>query len=364
MILPFDAAAVGKLLPPRPFLRKGWKWMDMQPQNYQPLPPPGQKRLAGPKKPSWVREVKIQSLMLAMALFLTLLFLWAVDFFGYFLVWPVISSLSRMGMSEEILIELYGIGAYVLVFGLPYLLYAAAIRFRLTGIPHDPVYPPVTASATGICLGVSVLGVLCAMILNAFLMTIGLYPPDLYTPLPQNPVALLLNMISLTVLPALLEEFVSRGIVLGSLRRYGDRFAIVVSAFMFALLHRNTVQLPNAFLLGLALGYFFIKTNSIWTCVIIHFVNNLLAFLLSAAMEYMDPILAALVDYTSLLIYLALGLCGLCCLIARRVDFSLPKRMGAPGALPAARYFFLNIPMVIVLVLYGVSILLSFYSGY
>ena len=78
----------------------------------------------------------------------------------------------------------------------------------------------------------------------------------------------------------------------------------------------------------------------------------------------MDPILAALVDYTSLLIYLALGLCGLCCLIARRVDFFLPKRMGTPGALPAARYFFLNIPMVIVLVLYGVSILLSFYSGY
>ena len=65
------------------------------------------------------------------------------------------------------------------------------------------------------------------------------------------------------------------------LRKHGDRFAIVVSAVLFAALHGNMVQIPFAFIAGLALGYFAIITNSIWTSVAIHCLNNLSATVIS-----------------------------------------------------------------------------------
>ena len=72
-----------------------------------------------------------------------------------------------------------------------------------------------------------------------------------------------------------------RGVVMQPLRKYGDRFAIVVSAVLFAALHGNMVQIPFAFVAGLALGYFAIITNSIWTSVAIHCLNNLSATVIS-----------------------------------------------------------------------------------
>ena len=72
-----------------------------------------------------------------------------------------------------------------------------------------------------------------------------------------------------------------RGVVMQPLRKFGDRFAIVASAVLFAILHGNMVQIPFAFVAGLALGYFAIVTNSIWTSVVIHSLNNLSAVIIS-----------------------------------------------------------------------------------
>ncbi len=83
------------------------------------------------------------------------------------------------------------------------------------------------------------------------------------------------------VIPPLVEEFAMRGVVMQPLRKFGDRFAIVASAVLFAILHGNMVQIPFAFVAGLALGYFAIVTNSIWTSVAIHSLNNLSAVIIS-----------------------------------------------------------------------------------
>ena len=81
--------------------------------------------------------------------------------------------------------------------------------------------------------------------------------------------------VSIAVVPALVEEFAIRGAVLQPLRRYGDKFAIIASAVIFAVLHGNLIQAPFAFIAGLGLGYAVCITNSIWTGVLIHFCNNL-----------------------------------------------------------------------------------------
>lgn len=70
------------------------------------------------------------------------------------------------------------------------------------------------------------------------------------------------------------EEFVCRGALLGSLKKYGNWWAIIITAALFGLMHMNFYQGPYAFLMGLVLGFVAVKTESIWCSVIIHAINN------------------------------------------------------------------------------------------
>ena len=90
----------------------------------------------------------------------------------------------------------------------------------------------------------------------------------------------ILYVISTAVTPAFAEEFAFRGILLGVLRKYGDSFAIIVSAIMFGAMHGNIIQIPFAFMLGLIFGYITCKTNSIFPAITIHFINNFYAVIL------------------------------------------------------------------------------------
>lgn len=83
-----------------------------------------------------------------------------------------------------------------------------------------------------------------------------------------------LYVISTAVTPAFAEEFAFRGILMGTLRKYGDSFAIITSAIMFGAMHGNIIQIPFAFILGLLFGFIDCKANSIIPSIIIHFVNN------------------------------------------------------------------------------------------
>ena len=101
------------------------------------------------------------------------------------------------------------------------------------------------------------------------------------TPVPDNAFGYIVFAVGCAVMPALVEEFAFRGILLTSLRKYGDKFAIVCSALLFAIMHGNMVQIPFAFIAGLALGYFMVTTGSIRTSVLIHFLNNFIATIFS-----------------------------------------------------------------------------------
>lgn len=82
-------------------------------------------------------------------------------------------------------------------------------------------------------------------------------------------------ILTIAVVPALCEEVAIRGAIMQPLRRYGDIFAIVISSFVFAILHGNLIQLPFAFIAGIGLGYVTCITGSLWPSIIIHCLNNL-----------------------------------------------------------------------------------------
>lgn len=79
------------------------------------------------------------------------------------------------------------------------------------------------------------------------------------------------------VTPAFAEEFVFRGIIFGKLRKYGDGYAILVSALIFSLMHTNLLQIPFAFIGGVMFAYLTAKTNSLFPSMTVHFLNNLLS---------------------------------------------------------------------------------------
>ena len=83
------------------------------------------------------------------------------------------------------------------------------------------------------------------------------------------------SFLVVAIFPPIFEEWLCRGMVLrGLLTKMSPKWAIVISALFFALIHANPWQALNAFLIGLMMGYVYFKTGSLILTMIIHFVNN------------------------------------------------------------------------------------------
>ncbi|GFP78381.1 CPBP family intramembrane glutamic endopeptidase [Clostridium fungisolvens] len=100
---------------------------------------------------------------------------------------------------------------------------------------------------------------------------------DAFNNIFQNP---LIGLITAIVIAPIQEEFVNRGIILNGLsKKYSSKVALIVSSLIFASMHMNLPQGINAFLLGLILGYIYLKTKSIFLSMMCHSINNILAFM-------------------------------------------------------------------------------------
>lgn len=121
----------------------------------------------------------------------------------------------------------------------------------------------------------------------------------------------ILMMLCVGILPAVVEEFAIRGVVLGVLRkRFSDASAIVISSIAFSLLHGNLQQIPFAFLVGIVLSYATVYSGSIIPAVIIHGLNNSISVLLSFAALNMSPMVLTVVNLLYFSLCLLLGICG------------------------------------------------------
>jgi len=95
----------------------------------------------------------------------------------------------------------------------------------------------------------------------------------------------LFSFVSVVVLAPLLEEILLRGIILeGLLKNDSPAKAIFGSAVLFGAIHLNIWQGITGMLAGLFLGWVYWKTRSLVPCILMHAVNNLLAFVLAMYM--------------------------------------------------------------------------------
>lgn len=176
-----------------------------------------------------------------------------------------------MYFAKEYEINLYGLPellVYVLTFWL-------TIRFAqkrrdtkaLAFGAVNPVIFPLVA------IGTIALGVLTEPLISAF------PTPDWLAELMKSMFTKSLIITAVLAAP-LLEEILLRGIVLdGFLKQYNPTKAIVWSAVLFGLMHLVPVQVVNAFVLGLVLGWLYYRTGSLWPGICLHFVNNALSSL-------------------------------------------------------------------------------------
>jgi len=79
----------------------------------------------------------------------------------------------------------------------------------------------------------------------------------------------------MAVVPAFCEETLFRGVVYGGYRKHGNKFvAVLLSGFLFGIMHMNLNQALYAFVIGVLLALLFEATNSIWPTILFHFVYN------------------------------------------------------------------------------------------
>lgn len=108
---------------------------------------------------------------------------------------------------------------------------------------------------------------------------------------PEGIFGFLLSFIAIAITPALTEEFATRGMVMGSSKEFGESFALIASATFFALMHGNLVQIPFAFIMGIIIGFAVIKTGSLLTGIIIHFINNAVSVSMNYILEGIESII-------------------------------------------------------------------------
>ncbi|MDD3927375.1 MAG: CPBP family intramembrane metalloprotease, partial [bacterium] len=98
------------------------------------------------------------------------------------------------------------------------------------------------------------------------------------------------TFVTVVVIAPLTEEFFFRGLVLrGFLDNYGVGKAIFVSALLFGLLHLNPWQFAGAIILGLVFGWWYVRTASLWPCLIGHAVNNAIPVILIGLLKWSVP---------------------------------------------------------------------------
>jgi len=119
--------------------------------------------------------------------------------------------------------------------------------------------------------------------------------------------ALIVQFICTALLAAIFEEFAFRGVVLQILRRYGNTFAIVTSALVFGLIHGNTYQIPFAFMFGLVLGAAAVYTGTLWAPVLLHLINNTVAFGLNIVAEQFGDTVGDIATYIAWGVLFLLG---------------------------------------------------------
>ena len=160
----------------------------------------------------------------------------------------------------------------------------AASPLKAIGLvrPQTPV--PVTFLWVVGALGFSIVASFAYGLVVDQLGVEALRPPEIDPEIIFPGVGLLLTLQALALVTPFSEEILFRGFVLrGLLQNIGTGPAVVATAVVFSALHLDPGTAIPIFFTGLALGWVYVKTCSLWPCIAAHAGQNLIALLVVEA---------------------------------------------------------------------------------
>jgi len=131
----------------------------------------------------------------------------------------------------------------------------------------------------------------CLILMATLALLIGIiYPISLLIPISEASRAVfetvfhqpnIFTFLAVVIAAPFLEEYIFRGVLLdGLLKNYSSTLSILLSSLLFGLFHGNPLQIISAFIGGIYIGWIYYKTKNLLYCILIHFIINLVGFLL------------------------------------------------------------------------------------
>lgn len=243
---------------------------------------------------------------------------------------------------------------------MPFFLYSLR-KGRMSYIKALPFHSDVSsdkmrliiAMGFGLCVAANSVASLASVFFSAF----GLEGEMPEVPASQNGLDIFMNFVASAVAAPLVEEFIFRGVFMQPLRRYGDRFAIVVTAAVFGVAHGRPANIVFAFLSGIIIGCAVVYSRSIWVGIIIHALNN--AF--STIFIELDSAAVGFADTLYLIACVAISVIGIVAFIIYGKKYGLRMKRDTSGLSVRRKFtgFFLSVPMVLSVIYYLVNIVKS-----
>lgn len=168
---------------------------------------------------------------------------WLVNFLPLFLIaYPAAFLLLRKGKTEPAAAERFGVGRFLALIPISlFLMYAG----NLIGTLVTSLFGSLGAASVD--------------------------PVDTLLSVTNDPLMLLVFAV---LLGPVFEELMFRRLLLNRMRVHGEKTALVLSALLFGLFHGNLSQFFYAFLLGLLLGYVFLRSGKVILTILLHVVVN------------------------------------------------------------------------------------------
>lgn len=269
--------------------------------------------------------------------------------------------------TDNIAKSAYSILASVFFIGLPFLIVHRVLkRKRITGnLPFGTTYN--AKASINLVMFMFPITIFSAIAVNIVSFLIQAILGVSFTSGLENETSIgvaetLISAVATAIVPAIIEEFVIRGVVMQPLRRYGDWFAIISAALIFSLMHGNMIQIPYTFVSGIYLGYVAIATGSLWAPILLHFLNNFTSVLIIAYTSNLGEVGSTV---ATVLTYFAVVVCGVIGGInffKMRYKTKMAKGVQTLKTTEKIKAMFVNVPMIIAFVMLFITALGSISS--
>ena len=217
---------------------------------------------------------------------------------GMFVMLAMVLVGTVIGVPVMMLCNTYLGEEYAILITYP-LMFIPAMMYAKAASQHNSAFDPGYKLNSGNFKPVG--GLACAALVSLAVLAFNVIMEPVNQSLPEMPDSLKnalesmtegtlwMNILSVSIMAPLFEEWLCRGMVLRGLLNHKNGngntmnpyWAIATSALFFALIHMNLWQGLNAFAVGFLLGYVYYKTGSLSLTMLMHCVNNSMALLLA-----------------------------------------------------------------------------------